>query len=107
MFIAGALKTSDLLRSAHSAAIEKTATGPAAAAGKHAYFKGRDTPQGGLRTNCTPDRAEPSWPYFQAGGLCQIDLILVEGQQLSCFEMDCRGHMKNVQQSVASGHCET
>jgi hypothetical protein len=29
--------------------------------------------QGGVRTNCTPDRAEPSGPYFQAGGLCQID----------------------------------
>src|ERR1700746_2905337 len=61
----------------------------------------------GCRTNCTPDRPRPSWPYFQAGGLRQIDLILVEGQQLSRFEMDCRGHMKNVQQSVASGHCET
>src|SRR6516165_1662378 len=50
---------------------------------------------------------EVSRPYFQASGLRQIDLILVEGQQLSCFEMDCGGEMKNIQQSVASGYCET
>ena len=67
----------------------------------------RDTRQSGLRTSCMPDRAEPSWTYFQAGGLRQIDLILVEGQQLSCFEMNCRGQMKNIQQPVTSGHCET
>ena len=42
--------------------------------------------------------------YFQASSLRQSDLILVEGEQVPRFEMDCRRKMKDIQRSVSSGH---